>query len=169
MAKHTTSTRQAATPGRWDAAWSASVTEEQHRRMAAIGAKDTLPERVVRRIVHRLGYRFRLHRRELPGCPDLVFPSLGKIIDVRGCYWHAHKCQRRKRRTVRLEYWVSKLERNVARDRANLRRLRRQGWDVLVIWECQVKDTGVLARRLGLFLSSNCRVGRAHHKWIHNM
>lgn len=122
--------------------------------MANIRSKGTTPEMTVRRIVHRLGYRYRLHRRDLPGTPDLVLARHRKIIDVRGCYWHAHTCQRHKHRTVRPEYWGPKLARNVARDRRNLRALRAQGWRVLVVWECEAADGKKLQRRIETFLRS---------------
>lgn len=139
-------------PVRWNDEWTESVPPDQRRRMANIRSTGTTPEIVVRRIVHRLGCRYRLHRRDLPGTPDLVLTRHRKIIDVRGCYWHAHWCQRHKRRTVRQEYWGPKLARNVARDRRNLRALRAQGWRVLVVWECEVADTEKLERRIADFL-----------------
>jgi DNA mismatch endonuclease (patch repair protein) len=110
---------------------------ERSRIMALVKSKDTTPELVVRRLVHGLGYRYRLHVRSLPGCPDLVFPRLGKIINVSGCFWHMHGCGRCRIPTARRGYWVAKLERNAARDRRTRRALRKAGWQVLVVWECQ--------------------------------
>lgn len=153
-AKVTGPSRQATAFTRWDDAWSRDVPAQQRLRMARVRSKDTAPELTVRRLAHRLGYRFRLHDRRLPGRPDLVFPRLRKLIEVRGCFWHAHSCQRRKRRTVRPEYWRPKLARNVARDRRNIRKLRRLGWRVLVVWECQTQDEETLSARLGEFLST---------------
>jgi DNA mismatch endonuclease (patch repair protein) len=129
--------------------------EERARRMSSIRKKDTKPEKIVRSIAHRLGFRFRLHRVGLPGTPDLCFPRLRKVIDVRGCFWHSHVC-RRKRLPVatRIHYWHPKLARNVARDRDNVKRLRRLGWQVLIIWECELKDILALAARIEHFLSS---------------
>jgi len=124
-------------------------------RMSLIRKKDTRPELVVRKAVHRLGYRFRLHRADLPGTPDLVFVRLRKVIDVRGCFWHSHSCRRVKPRVAtRKEYWRPKLARNAAGDRSNVRRLRRLGWAVLVVWECETRKPAALARRLRDFLRS---------------
>jgi DNA mismatch endonuclease (patch repair protein) len=111
---------------------------QRSRIMAAVRSTNTGPELVVRRIAHRLGYRYRLHVRGLPGTPDLVFPRLRKVIFVSGCFWHMHHC-RRGRRMPRHNraYWSAKLDRNRRRDIAARRALRRRGWDVLLIWECQ--------------------------------
>src|SRR6266404_3246115 len=128
MAKYSARSSQPAGPIRWKVGWTKSVTPDQRHRMSQIRSKDTLPELIVRKIVHGLGYRFRLHRRDLPGRPDLALPRLRKIIEVRGCFWHSHSCQRHKRRSVRTEYWRPKLARNAVRDRTNLRRLRALGW-----------------------------------------
>lgn len=107
--------------------------------MSLVRSEDTTPELFVRRLVHRMGYRFRLHRRDLPGCPDMVFPSRRKVIFVHGCFWHQHRCKRGRRiPKSNNAYWRSKLGRNVERDRKNQRRLRTMGWDVLVLWECQL-------------------------------
>jgi len=113
------------------------TTSERSRIMAAVKGKDTTPEMLVRRLVHALGFRYRLHVRSLPGCPDLVFPRLRKIINVSGCFWHMHGCGRCRIPASRRGYWVAKLERNAARDRRTRRALRRLGWQVLVVWECQ--------------------------------
>lgn len=112
---------------------------ERSRIMAAVKSKDTTPELVVRKIVHALGYRFRLHADELPGSPDLVFPRLGAAIFVHGCFWHMHHCGRCRIPATRADYWVAKLERNARRDRRTRRQLRRLGWRTLVVWECQTQ------------------------------
>jgi DNA mismatch endonuclease (patch repair protein) len=113
---------------------------ERSRVMRAVRSGDTSPELAVRRLVHALGYRFRLHRRDLPGQPDLVFPRLGKAIQVHGCFWHRHACEAGQSTPAsRMEYWEAKFTRNVERDRHNLRKLRRLGWSVLVVWECQTR------------------------------
>lgn len=128
---------------------------ERSRRMSLIRKIDTRPEMVVRTMVHRMGFRFRLHRNDLPGTPDLVFSGLMKIIEVRGCFWHSHSCRRFKRRvSARKSYWHPKLMRNVERDKRNLRKLRRMGWRVLTVWECELKDARRLQDRLKVFLSS---------------
>jgi DNA mismatch endonuclease, patch repair protein len=116
---------------------------ERSRIMAAVKGKDTAPELIVRRLVHAFGYRYRLHVRSLPGCPDLVLPRLRKVILVSGCFWHMHSCGRCRIPATRRGYWVAKLERNVSRDGRNRRALRRAGWQVLVVWECQT----IAARR----------------------
>lgn len=103
--------------------------------------------------MHGMGYRYRLHVRELPGKPDLVFPRLKRIIDVRGCFWHQHNgCIDSHIPKTRLRYWKPKLQRNKRRDEENERKLRKLGWRVCVVWECQVKATGKLSRRLARFL-----------------
>ncbi len=133
------------------------LTPEQRRRcMAAIKGKDTKPELVVRSMAHSLGYRFRLHRKDLPGKPDLVFPRLEKIILVHGCYWHTHNCRfGRVTPKTNAEFWRKKREGNVKRDHRNLAALRRGGWKVLIIWECQTHDKDRLARRIHSFLKKS--------------
>jgi DNA mismatch endonuclease, patch repair protein len=122
-------------------------------QMALIRKRDTKPELVVRRLVHGMGYRFRLHRRDLPGTPDLVFPGRRKIILVHGCFWHRHDYPLgRKAPRARPEYWLPKFERNKRRDVATLEQLTALGWFPLVIWECEVSATDSLAKRLTAFL-----------------
>lgn len=123
--------------------------------MAAVKSKDTSPKMAVRRLVHSLGYRYRLHVRSLPGTPDLVFPRLGKIINISGCFWHMHGCGRCRIPASRRRYWISKLERNALRDRRNKRALRRAGWKLLTIWECQTQlsQRVRLRKRIDTFLS----------------
>jgi DNA mismatch endonuclease, patch repair protein len=122
--------------------------------MQAVKSKNTGPELAVRRIAHRMGYRFRLHRPDLPGKPDLVFPRLHKAIFVHGCFWHGHNCVRGARtpKTNR-EYWTKKIERNQERDRAALAALKGSGWKVTVLWECRIRDEQSLHRRLDHFLT----------------
>jgi len=109
---------------------------------------DTGPEMRVRRVTHALGYRFRLHRRDLPGTPDLIFPRLRKVIFVHGCFWHRHSgCRHARLPKSRRNYWLPKLKRNSTRDTEVVAALRALGWTVLVVWECQVateKDTSKL-------------------------
>jgi DNA mismatch endonuclease (patch repair protein) len=126
---------------------------ERSRIMAAVGSKDT-PEWIVRRAAHALGYRYRLHVRTLPGTPDLVFASRRKVINVSGCFWHMHGCGRCRIPAARRDYWVAKLERNRRRDRRTRRALRRLGWDVLTIWECQTRDRVRLRLRLSNYLKA---------------
>lgn len=121
--------------------------------MRAVKGQNTEPEMVVRRLLHRLGYRYRLHRRNLPGKPDLVFGSRRKVIFVHGCFWHGHDCKRGDRRPgTNTTYWNRKLDRNVERDKKIQTKLQVLGWDVLVIWECETRDSLELEERLTSFL-----------------
>lgn len=120
--------------------------------MRLVKSENTTPEIAVRKLTHALGYRYRLHRRDLPGRPDLVFPARRKVILVHGCFWHWHGCKRSRMPKSNEAYWRGKIDRNVQRDAKNLRRLRRLGWRVLMVWECQVKDAERLARRVSQFL-----------------
>jgi DNA mismatch endonuclease (patch repair protein) len=123
---------------------------ERSRRMAQIRSKNTKPEMLVRRLLHVLGYRFRLHRRDLPGA---LFPSRKKVVFVHGCFWHAHAgCSVANRPKSRRPYWDEKFRRNQERDSANERSLRQHGWKVYTVWECQTKDSTLLAKRLLKFL-----------------
>lgn len=131
---------------------------ERSRIMAAVKSRDTKPELLVRRLVHGLGYRFRLDRRDLPGRPDIVLPGLHKIINVHGCFWHKHSCRHgRILPASNVEYWSWKRLRNAARDRLNLMELYRSGWRVLIVWECQTRDVGKLTARIRRFLSATPR------------
>ena len=124
--------------------------------MRKIGSKDTKPEMTVRRLVHGMGFRYRLHARDLPGKPDLVFPRLGKVIDVRGCFWHQHPgCIDSHIPKSKVEYWGPKLARNCERDKENAKSLRALGWKVIVIWECQTKDTVRIGNRIAKFLGAS--------------
>jgi DNA mismatch endonuclease, patch repair protein len=116
--------------------------------MSAIRSKDMRPELAVRQLVHSLGYRYRLHRRTLPGTPDLVFPVRRKIIFVHGCFWHGHICKLGHVPRSNLNYWGPKLERNRARDEKSLKGLRADGWEVLVIWECETTRPNLKKRVL---------------------
>lgn len=129
---------------------------QRSRVMAAVRSRDTTPELVVRRLVHALGYRFRLHVRELPGTPDLVFAKRGKVINVNGCFWHLHGCRHCRVPDSKLRYWSLKLQGNQRRDRRTRRQLRRAGWQVLVVWECQTRTPrlATLRARIDAFLSS---------------
>jgi DNA mismatch endonuclease (patch repair protein) len=131
------------------------LTREQRRlNMSRIRGRDTTPELIVRRAVHRMGLRFRLHRRDLPGTPDLVLPRHRKIIEVRGCYWHMHDCPYgRVKPKTRAEFWEQKRQQTVQRDRLNLESLRQLGWQVLVVWECGTRDRDRLNKCLAEFLA----------------
>jgi DNA mismatch endonuclease, patch repair protein len=129
--------------------------ERRSANMSRIRSADTLPEMVVRRLVHSMGYRFRLHVPALPGKPDIVLPRLKKIVEVRGCFWHQHPgCIDSHVPKSRLDYWKPKLARNQQRDQQNRRRLHDLGWRMLVIWECETKLAQKLAKRIARFLAS---------------
>lgn len=122
-------------------------------RMRRIRKTDTGPEMIVRRLAHGLGYRFRLHRRDLPGTPDLVFPGRRKVIFVHGCFWHQHHCRLgSKQPATNRDYWLPKLKRNVERDAIAVAKLRKAGWQILVIWECEVREREVLGDMIRVFL-----------------
>ena len=129
---------------------SAARRSENMRR---IKSKGTKPELTVRTMVHRMGYRYRLHSPDLPGKPDLVFRARKKIIEVRGCFWHQHRgCHEAHIPKSQTKYWLPKLGRNRQRDKANYKQLRALGWRVLVVWECEVDDTRHLSATLRKFL-----------------
>ena len=121
--------------------------------MSRVRGRDTKPEIVVRSFVHRMGFRFRIHRRDLPGNPDIVLPRHGKVIFVHGCFWHGHKrCQRSKRPTTNKGFWNKKLDENIERDKRFQRKLRLMGWKVLVLWQCEVRKPEKMLRKLERFL-----------------
>ena len=123
--------------------------------MQAVKSKDTAPEMIVRRRLHRLGYRYRLHQKDLPGSPDIVFASRRKTIFVHGCFWHGHDCSKGRLPKSRQDYWRPKLERNFARDKANVDRLNSLGWQVLTVWQCELVDLDKLTERIDRFLSGS--------------
>ena len=117
--------------------------------MRAVKGKDTKPEMTVRRLAHALGYRFRLHRKDLPGKPDLVFPGRNKVIFVHGCFWHGHDCARGSRvPATNTDYWLAKVARNTERDEKARAALEQKGWRVVVVWECDLQDSDSLMARL---------------------
>lgn len=128
---------------------------ERSQRMKLVRGKNTAPEMLVRRLVHSMGFRYRLHGRDLPGRPDLVFAGLGKLIFVHGCFWHRHqssRCCLARLPKSRLDFWLPKLESNRIRDDKNERALRKLGWKILVVWECQLSDKEQLKNKLRRFL-----------------
>lgn len=128
---------------------------ERSEIMSRVRSKDSRPEMLVRQLTFREGYRYRLHVRDLPGCPDLVFRSRRKIIFVHGCFWHRHSgCVLARMPKSRIEFWRPKLEANRRRDARNKQRLYRSGWKVLTIWECQLKDVEKVKRRIRSFLDA---------------
>lgn len=129
------------------------VTQETRSKiMAAVGTKDTSAEMVVRSLVHRLGYRYSLRRKDLPGKPDLVFVSRKKVIFVHGCFWHGHSCRYGRLPKSRLDYWEPKIATNKARDHLTACRLLSEGWSVLTVWQCELKNERLLATRIRSFL-----------------
>ncbi|MGX6647271.1 very short patch repair endonuclease [Maricaulaceae bacterium MS644] len=137
-------------PGRHDV----FTPEERSRVMARVKGKNTKPELKVRRLAHGLGYRYRLHRTDLPGTPDLVFAGRCKVIFVHGCFWHGHSCARGSRKPkTRADYWAAKIARNRERDARVQAELKEQGWQSLTLWECQLKDAEALAARMNAFLT----------------
>lgn len=128
---------------------------ERSERMGRIRGRDTKPEMRVRRLVHSMGYRYRLHRKNLPGKPDLVFGPKKKVIFVHGCFWHRHsnpRCKLARLPKSRLEFWRTKLEANRERDIANVKKLRALGWKVLIVWECESARNEHLKNILSRFL-----------------
>ena len=119
--------------------------ETRSRMMAGIRGKDTKPEIIVRRLLHKLGYRFRLHRKDLPGRPDIVLPKWKTVVFVNGCYWHGHEnCELYRTPKTRSEFWEAKIAGNRKRDETNYQRLREEGWKVILIWECAVSKKNSL-------------------------
>ncbi len=127
---------------------------DRSENMRAVRGKNTKPEMEVRRLVHGLGYRFRLHRSDLPGKPDLAFPARRKVIFVHGCFWHSHGCKSGLIPRSNQDFWLPKLRGNAARDGRNLEALTQQGWKALVVWECELKETRALRLKVRRFLGS---------------
>ena len=129
--------------------------ERRSWNMSRIRGKDTKPERLVRSLLHRMGYRFRLHRKDLPGRPDIVLPKYRTVIFVHGCFWHRHTgCRYAYTPKSRIDFWKRKFRDNVRRDRRSCRELEATGWTVVVVWECGTADMDALADRLAAELES---------------
>jgi DNA mismatch endonuclease (patch repair protein) len=129
------------------------VSASRSALMSRVRAKNSKPEMAVRRLVHKLGFRFRLHRRDLPGTPDLVFPGLAKVIFVHGCFWHRHpRCPRTTTPKTRAALWADKFAANVKRDERARQALKKAGWDTFVIWECETFNLQSLTITVGRFL-----------------
>lgn len=127
--------------------------EQRSHTMRAVKSKNTKPEIIVRRLLHQMGYRFRLHRKDLPGKPDIVLPRHRKVIFVHGCFWHGHPgCRRAARPTSNTDYWHSKIDGNIARDQRHLQELVSLGWEALIVWECATKHETDLTGSLKNFL-----------------
>lgn len=130
------------------------TAQRRSRIMQSVGTANTGPEMAVRRALHRRGFRYSLHRRDLPGSPDIVFPSRRKILFVHGCFWHGHSCRWGKLPKSRLEYWRPKIEANRKRDARNVKDLQDDGWGVLVVWQCELRDQPATINRIVQFLET---------------
>lgn len=131
-------------------------SEVRRRTMQAVKSKNTNPELIVRRLLHAHGYRYRLHNNDLAGCPDLVFPARRKIIFVHGCFWHGHSCKRGSRvPTTNRTYWTKKITSNRSRDLRVRKNLSLDGWKVLCVWECELKNLNATLKRITKFLDIN--------------
>ena len=129
---------------------------DRSANMRAIRSNDMRPELAVRSLVHKLGYRYRLHGKDLPGKPDLVFTSRHKVIFVHGCFWHGHQgCSKSRRPSTNCEFWDRKLDETIARDARNVEALIEAGWGVLVIWECWTRDKSTVMQMLGTFINES--------------
>lgn len=135
--------------------------EQRSRTMRAVATKNTTPELAVRRILHAMGYRFRLHRRDLPGTPDIVFPRRRKVVFVHGCFWHSHSCAKGRAPKSRQEYWKPKLDANRDRDARNARNLQKLGWACLTVWACELGDELSLVERLRNFLDVEISIDKS--------
>ena len=125
------------------------VSEQRSRNMSAIKSKNTKPEIKVRKILHSIGYRFRLHRKDLPGSPDIVLPKYKTVIFVHGCFWHRHKnCKYASTPKTRQEFWEAKFRENINRDKLNQENLSSKGWKIIIVWECEIKDKDFDLNRL---------------------
>lgn len=123
--------------------------EKRSKIMSQISYKDTKPELAVRKMLHMMGFRYRLHVSKLPGCPDIVLPKYKKIILVNGCFWHGHSgCKRSIRPQTNVEFWNKKIEGNISRDKKTIEELEKLGWDILVIWQCQTKRADCLQKMI---------------------
>jgi DNA mismatch endonuclease (patch repair protein) len=128
--------------------------------MQSVGTKNTGPELVVRRLLYRLGYRYRLHNKKLPGRPDIVFLGRSKVIFVHGCFWHGHGCQKGQAPKSRLEYWLPKIESNRTRDSLKTDELKQMGFSVLTIWQCELLEAAELQNKLINFLKAPANFDR---------
>ena len=126
--------------------------EQRSEVMRRVRGKDTKPEMLLRSALHRAGFRFRLHRRSLPGAPDIVFPGRRKAIFVHGCFWHSHRCKRARKPASNRDYWIPKLAENKKRDARSRRRLTALGWRSMVVWECQLRTMDKVMKKVERFL-----------------
>ncbi|MFC1677999.1 very short patch repair endonuclease, partial [Planctomycetota bacterium] len=123
--------------------------EKRSWNMSRIRSKDTKPEIIVRSMLHKMGYRFRLHRKDLPGKPDITLPKYKTVIFVHGCFWHGHKgCKRSNVPKTNQDYWILKIQKNIQRDKYQRKQLKRLGWHVLILWECQIEKTRIIEKKI---------------------
>lgn len=131
-------------------------TKKRSWNMSRIRSKDTKPEIIVRSLLHRMGYRFRLYRKDLPGKPDIVLPKYRTIIFVHGCFWHRHKgCKRCTTPSTNRNYWLPKLEKNIVKDKEHRKKLKQMGWRSIVVWECEINNIGKLSQKLEKLMQIN--------------
>jgi DNA mismatch endonuclease (patch repair protein) len=124
--------------------------------MSRIRSTDTKPELLVRSLLHKMGYRFRLHQKDLPGKPDIVLPRYKSVVFVHGCFWHRHKdCKRCTTPTTNQKYWLPKLERNITKDKENRKNLRKTGYASIIVWECEIKNMEKLSTKLNKAIKAN--------------
>jgi DNA mismatch endonuclease (patch repair protein) len=140
------------------------TVQQRSANMRAVRGKNTAPEILVRSMLHRLGYRFRLHRRDLPGTPDLVFPALQCAVLIHGCFWHGHDCPRGSLPSTNVAFWQTKIVKNKERDVRAKQGLKKSGWRVLAVWECEMKNKDRLQKRLVRFLDREAGGGKIQCK-----
>jgi DNA mismatch endonuclease (patch repair protein) len=139
---------------------SSPTSQKKSDMMRRVKSRDTGAEMQVRRLLHSLGYRYRLHKKDLPGRPDLAFLSRRKVIFVHGCFWHQHNgCSKAKRPKTNVQFWDDKLNRNIERDRENQKDLEKAGWDIFIAWECKITDIQGLEEDLRAFLERKVSAG----------
>jgi len=129
------------------------TTEERSNLMSRVRSKNTAPELITRKMLHSLGYRFRLHKKDLPGSPDIVLPRYRTVIFIHGCFWHGHSCSKGKIPSSNSQFWREKIESNIKRDKQREGSLESLGWKVITIWECEIKKS----HELGMFLKSRLK------------
>ena len=130
------------------------VSEQRSRNMSAIKSKNTKPEITVRKLLHSMGYRFRLHKKDLPGSPDIVLPKYKTVIFVHGCFWHRHQnCKYASNPKTRREFWEKKFKENIERDKKTQEKLKNLGWKTKIVWECEIKKQDKLIKKLEDFLN----------------
>jgi len=143
-----------------------TVTKKRRSEiMGRVGSKNTKPEIAIRKILSSMGYRYRLHRKDLPGKPDIAFMGKKKVVFINGCFWHRHPgCPNTRTPKSRIDYWTRKFDQNVARDKKNIAELKDLGWDTLIIWECEIAQTEEIRNRLRSFLEEGIESNVGLHR-----